>query len=225
MHDSESYKGRRKDLMALLHDPALLLDVGCNEGNVAREAKRLFPGVKVWGLEINPKALEKAMPILDGGWALNLDLTDELRMALRDLEFDHILAGDVLEHTVHFQEITGILYERLKPGGRMIVSVPNYGHWHTLWVFFTRKWQRNERGIFDKTHRTIIMRGNLPEFLERCPNGTLKLAKRNFRLFETNRLWKVNMALTYMLFPLMFIPYVRDFFTMAYVFTISKPGR
>jgi len=49
------------------------------------------------------------------------------------------------------------------------------------------------------------------------------MAKRNFRFFETNRFWKVNMAITYLLFPLLIIPYVRDFVTMGYVFTIEKP--
>ena len=130
----------------------------------------------------------------------------------------------VLEHTVKFQEITGILYMHLDPGGRIIVSVPNYGHWHTLWVFLARKWPRNERGIFDKTHRTVIMWRNLPEFLRDCPGGELRLVKRNFRFFETKRFWKVNMLITYALFPLLLIPYVNDFVTMGYVFSIRKPA-
>jgi 2-polyprenyl-3-methyl-5-hydroxy-6-metoxy-1,4-benzoquinol methylase len=174
-------------------------------------------------LEINPDALAKALPVLEQGWCIDLDHTGELRKTLSGLSFDHIIAGDVLEHTVHFQRITGILYEHLLPGGRMIISVPNYGHWHTLWVFLTRKWQRNERGIFDKTHRTVIMYRNLPEFIAECPGARLKMARRNFRFFETNRFWKMNMAITYLLFPLLLIPYVRDFVTMGYVFTIERP--
>jgi 2-polyprenyl-3-methyl-5-hydroxy-6-metoxy-1,4-benzoquinol methylase len=186
--------------------------------------KRRHPGTRVWGLEINPKALELALPALEQGWCIDLDRTDELEQALDGLEFDHIIAGDVLEHTVQFQRITGILYDHLQPGGRIIVSVPNYGHWHTLWVFLTRKWQRNERGIFDKTHRTVIMWRNLPEFLAECPGAELKLLKRNFRFFETNRWWKLNMLVTYGLFPLLLIPYVKDFVTMGYIFSITKPG-
>ncbi len=201
-----------------------VLDVGCNNGAVARAIKQRHPDARVWGLEINPEALNKALPDLEEGWCMDLDRTDELDPALAGLVFDHIIAGDVLEHTVGYQRITGILYKHLAPQGRMIVSVPNYGHWHTLWVFLTRKWQRNERGIFDKTHRTVIMYRNLPEFIEECPGAKLKMAKRNFRFFETNRFWKVNMAITYLLFPLLLIPYVRDFVTMGYVFTIEKPG-
>lgn len=224
MHDNASYRGPRPDLLRRLKDPGRVLDVGCNNGAVARALKQRHPNVRIWGLEINQEALELALPVLEQGWALDLDRTDTLKAALVGLEFDHIIAGDVLEHTVRFQEITGVLYEHLGPGGRLIISVPNYGHWHTLWVFLTRKWQRNERGIFDKTHRTVIMWRNLPEFLRDCPGGELDLLKRNFRFFETKRFWKVNMAITYALFPLLLIPYVNDFVTMGYVFSITKPG-
>jgi len=223
LHDNRSYKGARRDLLGTLKAPVRVLDVGCNNGAVARALKLAHPAAKVWGLEINPEALAEAMPALENGWCVDLDRSDELRIALSGLVFDHIIAGDVLEHTVNFQEITGILYKHLAPGGRIIISVPNYGHWHTLWVFLTRKWQRNERGIFDKTHRTVIMWRNLPEFLRNCPGGSWRMLKRNFRFFETNRYWKVNMVITYGLFPLLLIPYVNDFVTMGYVFSIQKP--
>jgi len=224
MHDHRSYRGPRPDLIAQVRDARSVLDVGCNNGAVARALKSAFPQAKVWGLEINAEALTEAMPALEQGWCLDLDRTDELRKSLIGLTFDHIIAGDVLEHTIHYRSITGILYEHLVPGGRIIISVPNYGHWHTLWVFFSRKWQRNERGIFDKTHRTVIMWRNLPEFLRDCPGGKWKLLKRNFRFFETNQHWKVNMVITYALFPLLIVPYINDMVTMGYVFSITKPA-
>lgn len=223
MHDNPSYKVPRKDLLQQLHLPVHVLDVGCNDGSVARALNLLYPNVKIWGLEINQDALANALPLLENGWSLDLDRIDKLEAVLGTLSFDHILAGDVLEHTFDYQKITGVLYDHLETGGRLIISVPNYGHWHTLWVFLARKWPRNERGIFDKTHRTVIMHRNLKEFLRDCPGGQFKLLKRNYRFFETNRYWKLNMAITYALFPLLLIPYVKDFVTMGYVFSITKP--
>lgn len=224
MHDHSSYRGARPDLIARLRSPERVLDVGCNNGAVARGLKQRYPQTRVWGMEINPEALASAVPDLEVGWCADLDDTQVLERNLTGLQFDHIIAGDVLEHTVHYTRITGILYQHLAPGGRMIISVPNYGHWHTLWVFLTRKWQRNERGIFDKTHRTVIMWRNLPEFAQECPGSELQLLRRNFRFFETNKFWKLNMLITYGLFPLLLIPYVNDFVTMSYLFTITKPG-
>ncbi len=223
VHDNKSYKSERRDLLSQLDAPLKLLDVGCNNGALARAIKRKFPVARIWGLEINELAFRSARPDLEGGAVIDLDDLPTLRTALAGLRFDHIICGDVLEHTVNYRDITGILYEHLEPRGRIIISVPNYGHWHTLWVFLTRKWQRNERGIFDKTHRTVIMRGNLKEFMEQCPNAEFKLLKRNFRFFETNKAWKLNMLVTYSLFPLLIIPYLKDLVTLGYVFSITKP--
>ncbi|MBK8226567.1 MAG: class I SAM-dependent methyltransferase [Flavobacteriales bacterium] len=223
MHDHRSYQGPRPDLLAQLRSPSAVLDVGCNNGAVARALKLRHPAAKVWGIEINDAALAKALPDLVHGWSADLDQTD-IGAMLKDLSFDHIIAGDVLEHTVNYQRITASLYRHLAPGGRMIISVPNYGHWHTLWAFLTRKWQRNERGIFDKTHRTVLMWRNLREFAEACPGCRWNLAKRNFRFFETNKHWKLNMLVTYGLFPLLLLPYVNDFITLSYVVVIEKPG-
>ena len=223
MHDNRSYKGPRPDLVDQLKDPIRVLDVGCNNGAVARAIKQRYPNALVWGLDINEQAINEARSVLEKGWALDLDLAN-LGEVLKGCQFDHVIAGDVLEHTVHFQRITGALYAHLRPGGRMIISVPNYGHWHTLWVFLTRKWQRNERGIFDKTHRTVIMYRNLPEFMAECPGAVMGPVHRKFRFFETNRYWKVNMVVTWSLFPLMIVPYLRDWITHSYLFVMTKPG-
>jgi trans-aconitate methyltransferase len=222
MHDNRSYKGPRPDLVSQLRAPFRVLDVGCNNGAVARAIKQRYPDALVWGMDINEQAINEARSILEMGWALDLDLAN-LGEVLKGYQFDHIIAGDVLEHTVHFQRITGALYAHLSPGGRMIISVPNYGHWHTIWVFLTRKWQRNERGIFDKTHRTVIMYRNLPEFKAECPGATLRLVERKFRFFETNRFWKLNMVVTWLLCPIMIIPYFRDWLTHSYLLVMSKP--
>lgn len=223
MHDHRSYQGPRPDILAQVHEPHRVLDVGCNNGAVARALKLRCPDAKVWGIEINAEALAKALPDLEQGWVADLDM-DDVDALLVGHDFDHIIAGDVLEHTVNYQRITASLYRHLAPGGRMIISVPNYGHWHTLWVFLTRRWQRNERGIFDKTHRTVLMWRNLREFAEACPGCRWRLAKRNFRFFETNRFWKLNMLVTYGFFPLLLLPYVNDFVTLSYVIVIEKPA-
>jgi len=223
VHDHPSYRGPRHDLLDWVVEPRSVLDVGCNEGAFARALRRRHPEVEVRGIDLNPEALARALPSLDEAWALDLDDTAALEAALGERVFDHVVAGDVLEHTVRFERITGILYRHLAPGGRIVVSVPNWGHWHTLWVFLTRRWRRNDRGIFDRTHRTIILRGNLPEFLAECPGGEFRLLERRYRLFETNRWYRVNMALTRALAPLRLLPGVRDLITFGYVFSITKP--
>src|SRR5438477_1876555 len=94
-----SYQGARPDIVRFVNRARYVLDVGCNVGAVARELKEKFPGCAVWGIEINPNALKRAEPVLEAGFCLNLDDDDSLREALSTLQFDTIIAGDVLEHT------------------------------------------------------------------------------------------------------------------------------
>ena len=223
IHSHKSYQNERTLLVKMMHNAEKVLDLGCNEGVVSRQIIRAFPNVKVWGVEINPEALAVALPVLQAGWAFDLDDLDTLEETLAGLSFDHIIAGDVLEHTWNIEEITGILYQHLSPKGKLIISVPNWGHWTTLWVFFSRKWPRNPRGIFDKTHKKVIMRRNLPEFATLCPDAIFKVAKRGYRFADTLLFPRINKLIILGLYPLRFIPYLRDFITFGYVITITKP--
>ncbi len=223
IHDSPSYHGPRHDVLQFLNQPRRLLDVGCNRGVLARAARMRFPEVRVWGIDLNPEALAMASDVLVKGWCLDLDDTAALHAALGELWFDHIVAADVLEHTVNFARVTGILYAHLEPGGQMLLSVPNTGHWHLLWVFLSRRWPRNERGIFDRTHRSVFLWRNLPEFVAECPGAELVLLRRNLRFFETNRWPRLNRAVTCVLYPLWWVPYVNDLLTHQYIFAIRRP--
>jgi|GEM_PF-928618 len=222
-HNHKSYQNESPLLIRLMSNPEKVLDLGCNQGTVSRHIIRTFPNVKVWGIEINPEALKLALPVLEDGWAFDLDDLDTLENKLSGLYFDHIIAGDVLEHTWKIEEITGILYKHLAPRGKIIISVPNFGHWTTLLVFFSRKWRRNPRGIFDKTHKKVIMLRNLREFASQCPDGIFKIAKRNYRFADTLKWPKLNKLIILGLYPVRFIPYFRDFITFGYVITITKP--
>ncbi len=94
VHDHRSYQGPRPDLLSQLRSPRKVLDVGCNNGAVARALKQHHPNALVWGIEINPDALSKALPDLEHGWVADLDSTD-VDALLGPLTFDHIKADVV----------------------------------------------------------------------------------------------------------------------------------
>ncbi len=225
IHDPPAYHGSRPDVLQYVRRPRRVLDVGCNRGAVARSLRQQYPDAQVWGIDVNPEALAAASDTLEAGWCLDLDDLPALQEALSGLTFDTIVAADVLEHTTRFPTVTGILYDHLEPGGQMVVSVPNYGHWHLGWVFLSRRWPRNRRGIFDATHRSVIMWGNLREFVAECPGGRLQVVRRNFRFFETDRRPRLNRAITLALWPLWWVPYANDFLTHQYIFVIRRPTR
>jgi 2-polyprenyl-3-methyl-5-hydroxy-6-metoxy-1,4-benzoquinol methylase len=66
--------------------------------------------------------------------------------------FDVILYADVLEHLRNPLKVLTEVNQQLKPGGLVIVSVPNSAH---LWVRMQMclgRFEYAERGILDKTH-------------------------------------------------------------------------
>ena len=98
------------------------LEIGCGTGQVLAEVARAFPGARLLGSEILSEGLCHAARRLPGAELLQMDAR---RLPYAD-EFDAIGAFDVLEHidedTVVLDEIRGAL----KPGGTLVVTVPQH---------------------------------------------------------------------------------------------------
>lgn len=125
-----------------------ILEVGTAEGYLGRALKEAGFG-RLTGLEANPSYAETARP----GYS---------EMIRADLEswqpspsmgpFDVILCADILEHLKDPWSALKKLRGLLAPGGRLLLSIPNSGHWwFRLNVLFGR-FPLEERGLFDRGH-------------------------------------------------------------------------
>lgn len=130
------FRARNQIIAALMGPPidALpdgfhILEVGCGSGNVLRVLKRLGRnrGV-VEALELSPEAAEVAR-VRTGLTVTNGYLSDLDAGA----SFDIIAAFDVLEHIADEQAVLQQMRERLRTGGRMVLTVPAH---QTLWSSF-----------------------------------------------------------------------------------------
>ena len=109
-------------LSAGLAPGAAVLDVGCGRGvALSPLADR---GLEVHGLEVNEQAARGADP------RASIRIADDLVAAQYEAEqFDQIVIWHVLEH---LPDPRGTLVEcarLLKPGGRLVVAVPNFASW------------------------------------------------------------------------------------------------
>lgn len=119
------YRGRRAVLEAVLDDLALppglrILDAGCGSG---RNMLALAARGAVTGVELAPESLRIAGarqlgPVLPGS------LEEPLPFA--DGAFDLAVALDVLEHVRDDAAALGELARVVAPGGRLLVTVPQY---------------------------------------------------------------------------------------------------
>jgi hypothetical protein len=48
--------------------------------------------------------------------------------------------------------------ERARPGGRVIISVPNFGHWYPRTRVLSGRFDYDQRGILDETHLRFFSR-------------------------------------------------------------------
>lgn len=99
-----------------------LLDVGCSWGRYLRQMQQL--GWGVYGLEYNPSATNKARSLLNVEEdQIQNNVIEEAEFP--DSYFDVIQLSMVLEHLHHPMKALKKIHKMLKPGGQLIISVPN----------------------------------------------------------------------------------------------------
>lgn len=112
-----------------------VLDIGCGNGQMLSEYKHL--GWKTYGLEVNPTAAKFAQQT---GHEVFIGVLDDANYP--NDYFTAVTLWDSLEHIHNPGEIVRKICRITEPGGRIYVSVPNYGSWYgrTLrdkWFMFT----------------------------------------------------------------------------------------
>ncbi len=126
-----------------------ILDVGCGTG-VLGKYFRTHQQCRVYGIEINQEAYEIAKDNLDEVTRANVE-TMELHYETN--QFDIVIMGDVLEHLVNPVTAIGKLMQVVKPGGKILITVPNVRHWKVVYRLVCKdEWRYMSWGILDYTH-------------------------------------------------------------------------
>lgn len=141
------------DMLAAL-PPSEVLDLGCSTGLLAAHARAA--GHHVTGVDRQEHPLVR-------------DRTDVFARA--DLEhgipaevgsgFDVVVAGDVIEHLADPRRALGEIRRVLRPGGQVLLSVPNVGHWYPRARAAMGIFGYDRRGILDETHLRFFTRTTL----------------------------------------------------------------
>ena len=107
-------------------------------------------GCQCMGIEPHP---ESAIAAESAGFVVsNEDALTGIEKIKSSHKYDHIIFGDVLEHMVDPMPVLLASKSLLKPGGSIVISLPNIvGPRGRVPIIFGI-WRYKESGIFDKTH-------------------------------------------------------------------------
>ena len=110
---------------------ARCLDVGCGDGRTSG-LWLLNHGCSYEGVDVSAPAVAEAIGL--GLQAQRID--DASTLPFADRSFDVVVCVEVLEHLFSPLEAVGEMARVLRPGGLLIVTVPNVAYWRRRLDFF-----------------------------------------------------------------------------------------
>lgn len=131
--------------------PGRVLDLGCGDGRLG-ELVRLA-GHEVVGVDVakHDGVAERLDRFVEG------DL-DRGIPAEAGAGFDVVLCADVVEHVRDPARLLTEAADRLAPGGVVLTSVPNFGHWYPRVRVAVGRFDYDRRGILDAGHVRFFTR-------------------------------------------------------------------
>lgn len=121
----------RKKTAALLSRyaaPGNVIDLGCADGGHLKAIESRFTP---YGIEISSETAAKADSLFRtrGGFAVNAPSLEGLKR-FPDSFFSAATLRSYLEHELHPAAVLRELHRTLRPGGVVLIKVPNYGSWN-----------------------------------------------------------------------------------------------
>jgi 2-polyprenyl-3-methyl-5-hydroxy-6-metoxy-1,4-benzoquinol methylase len=157
-------------ILGLLKDlpPSKVLDLGCSGGLFAERVRALghtVTGVDYIEIEGVRERTDRFL-VAD----LNNGLPDEVGEG-----YDIVVAGDVIEHLSRPERVLEEIRTVLRPGGQLLLSVPNIGHWYSRARVALGTFDYDRRGILDETHLRFFSRASLRRTVRNAGYDLLEL--------------------------------------------------
>ena len=134
--------------------PSSVLDVGCSDGHFGRLLEEM--GHDVTGVDIQASpGVEKRLSHF-----VKANLEEGLTQHFEHESFDVVVLADVLEHVRSPEILLRGARALVKPDGRILVSIPNIGHWYGRLKVGLGLFSYDRRGLFDSGHLRFFTRVN-----------------------------------------------------------------
>ena len=207
----------REDILRMVPpDGRVIGSIGCGKG--ATEAVLLGQGREVHGVDIAPEAISVARERLASA---RLIAPDD-RHPFAPASLDGLILADVLEHVTQAWDALRTYAQAVRPGGWVVISVPNMRYLDVLWQFVVRgDWPEDPQGIFDATHLQVMTHRRLARW---CRNASLEIVQwsgRSGRGWRDDRWRRMFDRLTLRRFHSLFVYQIQVLFRKT---TVAQEG-
>lgn len=159
---AQIYGQPRPDLQECVpREAGRVLDVGCATGAFGA-ALKVRQSCKVVGIEADSVRAEIAAQRLDRVVQGDIEVMAPSTFAA---EFDCIVCGDVIEHLRDPWSVIAKLAAWLRPGGRLIASLPNVGHWSVVADLLQGRWDLVPGSALSWDHIRFFTRAGVERLL------------------------------------------------------------
>ncbi|HVL31190.1 MAG TPA: class I SAM-dependent methyltransferase [Solirubrobacteraceae bacterium] len=149
--------------LALLPDGGSALDLGCASGGLLALLRPRAGHLA--GLELSATAARAAAAVADEVVQGSLE-DPELPFAAG--AYDLVVLADVLEHLADPAAALRRATGWCRPGGAVLVSVPNVAHWRARLALARGRWPQEDSGTFDASHLRWFTRESLRDLVARA---------------------------------------------------------
>ena len=147
-----------------------VMEIGCGTGNLLKTLNRTCSKGVVFGLDLFWEGLAFARQRVSAGL---IQARAECMPFCND-QFDLIGMFDVLEHLENDEEILDSIQQMLKPGGKLLLTVPAHGN---LWSSFDLISHHQRRYEIPDLRSKLIKSGFSIEYMSECMQALYPLAK------------------------------------------------
>ena len=128
------------------------MEIGCGTGYVLSAIAKAFPKAEIHGSELFEEGLHFAALRIENANLIQLNATNMKFVE----EFDVVGAFDVIEHINEDELVLAGMFDALKPGGYMMLTVPQHPF---LWSSADKYWCHVRRYTSTEIHAKVIRAG------------------------------------------------------------------
>ena len=161
-HEYIEYYGEvREDILPFVPDDTRdVLEIGCGLGHTGEFLQQRL-GCRVTGVELNPAVAREAEKVLHRVIVGNVESLDF------EGKWDVVVATELFEHLNYPESFLEKMKTLLRPGGRIVLSTPNVGHYSVVEDLLAGRWDYLPIGLLCYTHFRFFTRATLEHWIAR----------------------------------------------------------